>query len=251
VATFPGRIGFLRYGILGDIHGNIEALDAVLALLEEQDVDHFISVGDIVGYGADPVACIDRIRDIGATVVAGNHDWAAVGKLDTAFFNVYAKSAMDWTSEQLDKEHKDWLLNLPLSVQVSDEITVAHATLDAPDQFDYIQTYYDAARSINAMETPVCFLGHSHVPLAFLAQETLTLSVSTRIDLTDISKALINVGSIGQPRDENPKAAYAYLDTKTNIYELRRATYAMDKTCLKIEKAGLPQILSDRLKFGR
>ena len=140
----------MRYGILGDIHGNIEALDAVLELLRERDVDHFISVGDIVGYGADPVACIERIQEIGATVVAGNHDWAAVGKLDTAFFNVYAKSAVDWTTDQLSPEHRTWLAELPLTARAGEDITVAHATLDAPEQFDYIQTYYDAARSINA-----------------------------------------------------------------------------------------------------
>ncbi|MCA9320893.1 MAG: metallophosphoesterase family protein [Planctomycetes bacterium] len=241
----------MRYGILGDIHGNLEALETVLELLAEEGVDHYVSVGDVVGYGADPGACLDRVRNLGATVVAGNHDWAVVGKLDTSFFNVYAKAAVDWTADQLTAEQRQWLENLPLTVTLEDQVSVAHSTLDTPEQFDYIQTYYDAARSINAMRTPVCFLGHSHVPLAFLKQENLTLSVATVLDLTNVERALINVGSIGQPRDENPKAAYGLYDSSTREYRLRRTTYDIRRTCEKIEQAGLPRILADRLKFGR
>ena len=241
----------VRYGILGDIHGNIEALDAVLEGLRAAKVDRFISVGDIVGYGADPGACIDRIREIEAVVVAGNHDWAVVDLLDTSFFNVYAKAAVDWTAESLSDEHKTWLSELPLVQTVDDQVTVVHATLDCPDQFEYIQTYYDAARTINAMTSPICVVGHSHVPLAFLMKDSLALSVATTIDLTGVSKALINVGSIGQPRDENPKAAYAVYDSETNRYELHRTQYDMKTTIRKICDAGLPQILADRLKFGR
>ncbi len=241
----------MRYGILGDIHGNLEALETVVAGLRKEGVDHFISVGDVVGYGADPSACIQVLRDIKATVVAGNHDWAAIGKLDTTFFNVYAKEAVDWTADTLSDEERRWIGDLPLIKIVDDNITVGHATLFEPDRFNYIQTYYDAARSINTMETPLAVLGHSHVPLAFLMNESLRLSVATKIDLSKIKKALINVGSIGQPRDENAKAAYALYDSETQIYRLKRARYDIRKTCSKILEVGLPQILAERLKYGR
>lgn len=241
----------MRYGLLGDIHSNIEALDAVLGQMAEIGVDRHVSVGDIVGYGADPSACIARIREIGATVVAGNHDWAVIERLDTSFFNVYAKAAVDWTASQLSDVEKAWLSELPLVQTVDEHLTVVHATLDAPEQFDYIQTYYDAARSINAMEVPVCVVGHSHVPLAFLMRDSLALSVAPHIDLEGVSRALINVGSIGQPRDENPKAAFAVYDSATRQYELHRTQYDMRTTIEKIADAGLPQILGDRLKFGR
>ncbi|HGY92018.1 MAG TPA: metallophosphoesterase [Planctomycetes bacterium] len=241
----------MRYGILGDIHGNMEALDAVLQHLEAEKVDHYVSVGDIVGYGADPGPCLDRIREIGATVVAGNHDWAVVGRLDCTFFNAYAKAAVEWTAQTLTAEQMAWLENLPLTARLGDDLEVAHATRENPERFDYIQTYYDAARSINAMVTPVCFLGHSHVPLAFLMREQMELSVDPLLDLQGVGRALINVGSIGQPRDENPKAACAVFDAKTRRYELRRVSYDVDRTCQKILAVGLPQILADRLRFGR
>ncbi len=241
----------MRYGILGDIHGNLEALETVVSGLQKEGVDHFISVGDIVGYGANPRECIQIVQDLNATVVAGNHDWAAIGKLDATFFNVYAKQAVDWTSSVLSKADTDWLKALPLIQVVDNEITVGHATIADPDQFNYIQTYYDAARSINEMKTHVAVLGHSHVPLAFLMNESLRLSVSTKIDLSKTKKALINVGSIGQPRDENAKAAYGLYDSETQTYRLKRARYDIRTTCKKIIDAGLPQILAERLKYGR
>ena len=241
----------MRYGILGDIHGNIEALETVVEALKKEGVDRFISVGDIVGYGADPSACIQLVQDLGATVVAGNHDWAAVGKLDATFFNVYAKEAIDWTAAALNEEERAWISSLPLVEIVDDLITVGHATLCEPEKFQYIQTYYDAARSINEMTTPIAVLGHSHVPLAFLMNDSLRLSVATRIELKDTHRALINVGSIGQPRDENAKAAYALYDSESGIYRLKRARYNIRRTCERIHKEGLPQILAERLKYGR
>ena len=241
----------MRYGILGDIHANIQALDAVLGELARERVDHYISVGDIVGYGGDPTTCIDRVRSIKATVVAGNHDWAVVGKLDTSFFNVYAKAAVDWTASVLSADEKAWLANLPLSTELENHITVAHATVDAPEHFDYIQTYYDAVRSINAMKTPVAFTEHSHVPVAFLVKDSLSLSMEAHISLQGVHRALVNVGSIGQPRDENPMAAFALYDTQSREYELRRVRYDIKGACDRIRKVGLPAILAERLKFGR
>lgn len=241
----------MRYAILGDIHSNIQALDAILAEAQKHSIDRYISVGDVVGYGADPVACIERLQRVDAVVVAGNHDWATIGRTDTTFFNSYAKAAVEWTTQVLKSEHKEWLARRPLTTVVDGRLTIAHATLHDPSNFDYIQSYSDAARSLNQLDTEVCFVGHSHVPLAFLVSDRLCLSLAHSIDLSMIDRALINVGSIGQPRDENPKAAYAIYDGGTRHYALHRVNYDIAQACARILAAGLPDVLAERLRFGR
>ncbi len=241
----------MRYGILGDIHGNLEALDVAIAGLEARGVDRYLQMGDIVGYGADPGPCIARIREINATVVAGNHDWAVVGKLDTSFFNVYAREAVEWTRDRLTREETRYLESLPLVEVLEDEVTLVHATLDQPEVFDYIQTYYDAHRSLKALQTPVCFMGHSHVPMAFLQRDAIVHTNQEQLDLTDVDRALLNVGSVGQPRDENPKTAYALYDAEAGQYTLYRDAYEPETTSRKIRQAGLPALLGERLLHGR
>lgn len=241
----------MRYGILGDIHGNLEALNVAVETLEHRGVDRFLQMGDLVGYGADPAPCIARIIELQATVVAGNHDWAVIGKLDTSFFNVYAREAVEWTRSHLSREDRRFLEELPLVEEVDDQVTLVHATLDQPEVFDYIQTYYDAHRSLKALRTLVCFMGHSHVPMAFLQKDTIVHSNSEHFALNDVEHALINVGSVGQPRDENPKTAFAIYDTDTHEYTLFREEYDSEMTGDKIRKAGLPPILGERLLYGR
>ena len=241
----------MRYGILGDVHGNLEALEVAIDGLASRQVDRYVQMGDLVGYGADPAPCLARIRELGAAVVAGNHDWAVIGKLDTAFFNVYAREAVDWTRAQLSREDLHYLETLPLVDELDGEITLVHATLDQPEVFDYIQTYYDAHRSLRALQTHVCFMGHSHVPMAFLQARSIVHTNSEQLSLTDVDRALINVGSVGQPRDENPKTAYAVYDSGSQHYTLYRDTYDTEKTGEKIRKAGLPAILGERLVYGR
>lgn len=241
----------MRYGILGDVHGNLEALEVAVAGLKSRGVDRFIQMGDIVGYGADPARCIEIIRDLDAAVVAGNHDWAVIGKLDTSFFNVYAREAVEWTRSHLSRSDLQFLEALPLADVLDDEVTLVHATLDQPEVFDYIQTYYDAHRSLRSLDTRVCFMGHSHVPMAFLQTDSLVHTNAERFSLEGVDRALINVGSVGQPRDENPKTAYALYDSETLEYTLYRDTYDTDTTGDKIRKAGLPPILGERLLYGR
>lgn len=241
----------MRYAILGDIHGNLEALETAVRCLRRIGVDMFLQVGDLVGYGADPSACIQLIRDLRARVVAGNHDWAVIGKLDTAFFNVYAREAVAWTRSILSRGDLQFLENLPLVDEVDDNVTLVHATLDQPEAFDYIQTYYDAHRSLKALRTKACFMGHSHVPMAFLQKTSIVHTNSEHFDLTTVQRALINVGSIGQPRDENPKTAFAIYDSEKQDYTLYRERYSEQVTAEKIRKAGLPPILGERLLHGR
>jgi len=243
----------MKYGILGDIHGNLSALDKVLGCLESDGAEVLISVGDVVGYGAAPKECIARLQEVGAHVVLGNHDAAAIGRLDMMYFNQYAKEAVLWTQKQLSRAERDWLGALPLTRHL-EHCSVAHGTLHRPDLFDYIQTTEDADPSLDIMPLPVCFVGHSHVPVALLRlRDDPTRTAYTpdaEIDLTDVARALVNVGSVGQPRDEDSRTAYAFFDSELNQVSIRRVEYDIDREAQRIRAAGLPRMLADRLYLG-
>jgi diadenosine tetraphosphatase ApaH/serine/threonine PP2A family protein phosphatase len=241
----------VRFGILGDIHGNLEALDVAIAFLRRRGVDQFLQVGDVVGYGADPRPCIHRLHEIGAIVIAGNHDWAVIGKLDTAYFNPYARLAVEWTRAILSRAEMHFLETLPLQCDIGDELTLVHATMDQPDSFSYILTYQDAHRSLQALRTPVCFMGHSHIPMSFLLGEQLVHTNAEKLQLAPFPRALVNVGSIGQPRDDDPRTAFALYDSVTREYVLFREAYDWRATAAKIRAAGLPAALAERLALGR
>lgn len=243
----------MKYGILGDIHSNITALEAVLEQFRQQDVEHIISVGDVVGYGAAPNACIAKLRELGATVVMGNHDAACIDRLDMLYFNPYAQAAVNWTRTVLDQDEMEWLGSLPL-VQHLEHCSVAHGTLFRPEQFDYIQQPGDADPSLDVMPLPVCFVGHTHFPVTMMRlrdDPTRTAyTVEPEIDLDESYRALVNVGSVGQPRDEDPRAAYAVFDSDLNRVWIKRVAYDIEVEAQRMRAAGLPQMLSDRLFLG-
>ena len=241
----------MRYGILGDIHANLEALGTVVEALERESVDGWISVGDVVGYGADPNACIKFVQDLEATVVAGNHDFAVCNRLNVDFFNAYAREAVLWTRKRLSTEEMGFLEGLELTAVLDDEVSVVHGSLNFPEMFDYIQTSYDAHLSLQALTTPVCFLGHSHVPVTFVQGQTVSYTLDPVIQIKEGERALVNVGSVGQPRDEDPRAAYAVYDSETRTVEVKRIEYAVEDAGKKILDAGLPEILAERIKYGR
>ncbi len=243
----------MRYGILGDIHGNTIALDAVLKEMAKEGVDRYIQVGDLVGYGADPTGVIDRVLDLKPLVVCGNHDLAAINRLDIQYFNNYAREAIYWTRKNLPKKYVKYIEGLKL-VEVEDSVTVVHGALYRPEEFDYIQTTIDARNTIDIMETKLCFVGHSHIPVAFLQKkdspDKIAYTFDSDIEVRGWDKVLINVGSIGQPRDENPKSAYCIYDTDQEKAWIRRVAYDIDAEAEKILKAGLPRVLAERLRLG-
>lgn len=241
----------MRWAIFGDIHANIEALDAVMDECDSLGVDRFLCLGDIVGYGANPKECLERIVDMNIPIVAGNHDWAVCGKLSIEFFNTYAKQAVYWTREQLGENHMEALRSWPLVDEVNDEITIVHGSLNFPDLFDYIQTSQDARLSLEKLNTRVCFLGHSHVPVTFFSGPMVSYTMSYEIELEGFEKALVNVGSVGQPRDENPMSSFGLYDDETKQVSIKRVPYDLEKAGAKILDAGLPEILAERLKYGR
>lgn len=240
----------MRYGVLADIHSNLEALDAVLNALEDHDVSAYLCTGDIVGYGADPEACLERVRDLSATVVAGNHDWAVAEKLDLDYFNPHAREAIYWTQAHLQRSHVRYLSELPLQTSVG-EATLVHGTLYSPENFDYLLTSYDAHLSFQVLQTKLCLVGHSHVPVTFALNPGVTFTFDTEIDLGQVDRAIINPGSVGQPRDENPKAAYAVYDADAQTFSIHRVEYDIEAAAMKILQAGLPEVLAERLWVGR
>lgn len=243
----------MKYGILGDIHGNLSALRAVLAALESERVDRFISVGDVVGYGAAPRECITLLREIDAVVVKGNHDAACVGEIDVAFFNNYARAAVRWTQGILTQSDNKWLAALPLVANL-EHASVAHGTYHRPELFDYVQSTTDADPSLDAMQLPVCFVGHTHYPVTLLRLRDDLLRTAytedTEIDLSESHRALINVGSVGQPRDEDPRAAYAVFDSDRDRVWIKRVVYDIEREAERIRAAGLPGALAERLFLG-
>ncbi|MGE0192396.1 MAG: metallophosphoesterase [Planctomycetota bacterium] len=240
----------MRYGIFADIHANEPALEAVLAALETEQVDRLFCLGDLVGYGADARACVERVRALDIPVIAGNHDWAVAARLGLEYFNPHARAAVIWTRGELDDEAIRWLASLE-PLEVVGDLTLAHGTVHEPEMFEYMTTGYDAYRSFAAMTTDVGFVGHSHVPVAFFFDGT-AVTYSVDDDLTRGERRVIaNPGSVGQPRDEDPRASYLVYDDAEGRLLQRRVEYDVEEAARRILDAGLPPILAERLHVGR
>jgi predicted phosphodiesterase len=243
----------MKYGILGDIHSNLSALQAVMDCFERESVDRIISVGDVVGYGAAPRECIEIVRAADAVVVKGNHDAACVGEIDIRYFNNYARDAVRWTQTKLNEKEHEWLASLPFTAELA-HCCVGHGTYHRPELFDYIQGPSDADPSLDAMHLPLCFVGHTHVPVSLMRLKDDPLrtayTVDTEIDLSESLRVLVNVGSVGQPRDEDSRAAYAIFDSREERVWIRRTEYDIDREAHRIRSAGLPGVLADRLFLG-
>ncbi len=240
----------MRYALFGDIHGNLEALQAVMEKTRGLEVNEIYCLGDIVGYGADPEECASIVRDVSAGTVAGNHDHAAIGRLDISYFNQYARDAAIWTQNHLSDETKRWLNELPF-VRRTAEFSMVHGSLHHPELFNYVQTLKDAEFNFHAMETMILFLGHSHQPLGFFNTDPMTYTLESTIPLEAGVKTIINIGSVGQPRDEDPRACFAVYDSEKHKIKLHRVEYDIGTAARKIVEAGLPEALALRLSLGK
>jgi diadenosine tetraphosphatase ApaH/serine/threonine PP2A family protein phosphatase len=241
----------MKYAILGDIHSNLEALQVVLDHAKSQHCTHYVSLGDIVGYGPNPKECLDIVRKLNCPVVMGNHDEYCASILDLTGFNPMASEAIKWTRDQLSDGDREWLRNLKYS-HALESFTVVHATLDLPEKWAYVFDKLAAAASMNYQRTAVCFNGHTHVPVAFIRTAMgIQGGMYTKIKIEVGKKYFINAGSIGQPRDRNPAAAYVTYDFASSLVELHRVDYDVGATQRKIRNAGLPPSLAERLEYGK
>src|SRR6266436_7078759 len=240
----------MRFAIFGDIHANLEAFEAVLADAEKEGCDRNICLGDIVGYNADPKACLDKVRELKCPIVKGNHDDYAstLNSLDN--FNPLAESAIRWTRDRLSEEDKTFLRDLPLVNEV-ESFTIVHATLDSPGDWGYVLNQLDAAASFSRQDRQVCFFGHTHSPRLFVKDGSVVGFPLTEVKIEPTKQYFINVGSVGQPRDGDWRAAYAIYDLDSKKVTLRRLKYDIEKAQAKIRNAGLPLKLADRLFLGR
>lgn len=242
----------MKYAILSDVHSNLEAFQAVLKDLSQEKVDQVFFLGDSVGYGADPNPCIELLLGLTPMVVAGNHDWATVGLTAYSHFNPVAKAAIEWTIRELIINHQEFLKNLPL-MHKHHNLTLVHATPCDPGAWDYMSSPQEVITSFQSHDQQICFIGHSHIPVAFEQNEEGKISVLpvTTLILSDFHRYIINVGSVGQPRDGDPRAAYGIYSTDDSRFILKRIPYDIERAQKKIIEAGLPHFLALRLASGR
>ena len=242
----------MRYGLISDIHGNLEALEAVLSELDKLKVDKILCLRDVVGYGPDPDTCVEIIKERASVCLMGNHDEASLGHVDLGFFNYVAREAIEWTMNQLSEESKEFLRSLPYTSVFSDYMIV-HASPDDPRRWNYITRLEEAAEGFAAFSQRLCAIGHSHVPWVIELNPDGRMKLRQDYPATIHKKHryLINVGSVGQPRDRNPEAAFGILDNDKQEYTLMRAPYDISKTQKKILATGLPVFLADRLASGQ
>jgi predicted phosphodiesterase len=239
-----------KYAILGDIHGNLEALETVLADAKEQGVNSYVCVGDVVGYNANPSECLNIIRELKCVTVRGNHDHYCSHDESLDDFHPLAANVVDWTRHQLADDQLQFLKQLRM-VSVVDGFTIVHSTLDMPEKLGYVFDTLEANANFNYQTTSVCFHGHTHVPAVYEKQDIVRREPLTKLKITLGRKYFINVGSVGQPRDGDPRAAYAIYDPKMKQVELRRLIYDLAKTQEKIRKVHLPERLAKRLEAGK
>jgi predicted phosphodiesterase len=240
----------MKYAIVADIHGNLEAFQVVLEDIEKQKCTHIACLGDIVGYNATPKECLDTVRALNMPCVKGNHDEFCSSDTPMEGFSPNAAEAGNWTRGMLTEDDRRWLRELKFLRLVSN-FTIVHATLDAPQRWGYVFDKLAAAASFTYQNTPVCFFGHTHVPVAFIRDSVVKGGTYSKFRVEPGRKYFVNVGAVGQPRDGNPKAAYVIYDIDEGSIELRRLDYDIPAAQKKILQAGLPARLAERLAMGK
>jgi diadenosine tetraphosphatase ApaH/serine/threonine PP2A family protein phosphatase len=241
----------VRYGVVSDVHSNIEALDAVFASLRDDDA--LLCLGDIVGYGPNPNECVEKIRARATATVLGNHDVAAIDNFGLAYFNPAAREAMRWTQTVLSAENLAWLDSLGYEFRMPEFLLVHGAPVN---YFEYVLDKAAAARAFAATDAPVIFIGHTHIAEVYALQpdgrvEHKHLQQGGEIVLEDGLRYLINVGSVGQPRDLNPRASFGLYDSSARTVQIVRVPYPIERVQEKIASAKLPDALARRLVVGR
>jgi diadenosine tetraphosphatase ApaH/serine/threonine PP2A family protein phosphatase len=241
----------MKWAILSDVHGNLEAFQAVVKDLRMEKPEKIAFLGDVVGYGAEPNECLAILRDLTDWVVAGNHDYGAVGLTDIEVFNPAARSAILWTRERLSEENQAYLRRQPLCRQNGD-VTFVHATPNQPEEWYYLFTFPEAEEAFQSFPGDLAFVGHSHRPLILSKEGTLEVEACPpeEVVLKPEVRYIINAGSVGQPRDGHADAAYGLYDDAERRYLLKRVPYDVAAAQKKIIRAGLSPFFAQRLSRG-
>jgi len=242
----------MRYCIFSDVHSNLEALEAVRRAVKFEAIDEYLCAGDLVGYAANPNECVAELKSLGAIAVAGNHDQASLGLFPTEYFNDSAAKSIFWTKCRLDDESKAFLNLLPL-IYKDANLTLVHGSLENPQSFNYISDVDSSRSSFELLQSKVCFIGHTHVPQVFIMDEAgfINNHFAYEFEVEDSKRYIVNVGSVGQPRDGIPLPSFCVYDTELRHISIKRVTYDREFARQKILEVGLPRSLGDRLLSGR
>lgn len=242
----------MRIAFISDVHANLEALQATLADIDKQKVSKIHFLGDAVGYGCEPNDCVELIHKRCDIKLLGNHDFAALGLQSVECFNDVARASISWSQKELSERSLSLLADFELE-NINKTFHLVHASPRSPEIWEYILTSRDAQDQFECFEKQLLFVGHSHVPMMFALREGGALSQRTvaETELDKDTRYIINVGSVGQPRDKDPRACYVTLDTSSNVLRYHRVEYDVSKAANQIERNGLPQALSERLLVGR
>ncbi|HEY3156963.1 MAG TPA: metallophosphoesterase family protein [Candidatus Eisenbacteria bacterium] len=240
----------MKTALLSDVHANFEALEAVLKVADERGAGRILCLGDVVGYGASPNECLELIRDRCQLVLLGNHDSAASGGPEAARFNPNAKAAAHWTARTLTPDNRDYLRSLPLTKKM-DPYLYVHASPAAPRDWEYIFDRFDAEPQFQFFSEPACFIGHTHQPAIFERSSSGCIYLPpTRLLFHSTHRYIVNVGSVGQPRDRDPRACFVLLHEPAGEIEFVRVPYDIEAAQEKIRAARLPLVLASRLATG-
>lgn len=239
------------HGIISDVHSNLEALQVVVAELKRRKITSIICLGDVVGYGANPNECCDIVRDLAQLVILGNHDAGSVGITDISYFNWVAKNACIWTNKVINPQNREWLKSLSLQSNDEDGLFV-HSSPSKPEAWRYVLSFDDAISEFQTFKQSTCFVGHSHIPVTFVEKEPqYGIIQDEKFKLDPKYRYIINPGSVGQPRDSDPRTSFAVYDSETGQIEIIRLPYDIKGAQQKILDAKLPEFLAHRLALGR
>ncbi len=238
----------MRYAIISDIHSNLEALQKAMEYIESEKIESIICLGDVVGYGPRPNECVEIIRQNCEVCLMGNHDHAVIGLTDIHYFNQYARDSVLWTQKQLSPENKNFLKGLPFTHELDTTLFV-HSTPNNPEDWDYIFSDLDARQNLNEIYHNLVFIGHSHIPVVFPFSQPSFLKEKFELDLEN-ERYIINVGSIGQPRNNDPRACFVIYDDREATVEYIRLEYDVKKTFQDIIEKKLSPFLATRLLHG-
>jgi predicted phosphodiesterase len=241
----------MKIALISDIHANQEALEKVLRDIEKQGAEKIHFLGDAVGYGCNPNECVGLIKKHCDIKILGNHDYAALGLESAETFNKAARASLEWTQNALTQKSMEILADFEMSAEFLN-YKLVHATPDQPDEWKYIFSVDHAIEQFDCFSQVACFLGHSHMPVMFIQHKSgeVTAHFKTKHEMTDDKKYIINVGSVGQPRDKDSRACYMLVDAVHGTLEYRRVEYDIKKTQQKMTKAQLPEFLIERLAVG-
>ncbi len=241
----------MRYAIFADVHSNLEAFTVAIETYYQENIDRYVFLGDIIGYGGDPKECLNILKDLKALCVAGNHDWTAIGKFPLNNLNLHARNAIIWTKKQLKKDNLEYLSRFHLTLQEK-SFTCVHSSLKSPQEFSYIWDIDDAVSVFQLSKDRLCFVGHSHRPGIYcLEGQNVSYIDPGEVTLKPENRYIINVGSIGQPRDGDPRACFSVYDDETQQVQIIRVGYDIAKAASSILNNGLPPTLATRLYDGR